>query len=232
MHLLLNENHLGEECYNFVTQHLSRWKYYWFQRHLKKCAQCQSEVKDLTLTLKLLDKFKPPPLSAEFQEKVLQKIRDLPLPRPLPPQPLTQRIKGIIQAFHYRPFLGGMAVTTATAILLWMTFPGGFRPQGLFEADKVTKDLQIILSKETQAIFIQTTDLQKTSGQIRKLVVAHKGKILFEKEEVDEREISLSVGKDQETIFLNELRRFGLVQTDSTVYRDKNGNIMVKVKKK
>jgi hypothetical protein len=222
----MKQRHLEVTLYDYITGRMSEKDRHSAEEHLKECEECQREVNELKRTITLVDQFQPPPLTMEFREKAIQRIREL----TLPPKPLFQRIKEWMQIPYVKWPLEGVAV--AAVILLALTIYRDFTPQRLQEMEKTPREFTICLPEVKNPIVIETDNLDTTFTQLENLIKIHNGSLVKSKRMEKEIEVSLKVEKSEEGKLLHELNQLGKVKMGEEGYKDGEGNIVVCLKNK
>ena len=235
----MKQKHLEDDLYGFITKKLSPQKEIQYKTHLKECEKCRKEVEDISMTLELLDKFQPPPLSEEFQENVLRKIRELPLPEP--PTTIFNKLREWYQYYvTENPWaFRGVAIGAVASLLIALTYPHFFFKSGdLRQTDlttersvKIEKSMEITLSPVKQPIIIETRDVDESTEKIKKIVSTQTGNILDLSEIPEGKKITIRLEKEKEAAFLEELNKLESVKKDGDNFRDGYGNILILLKR-
>jgi hypothetical protein len=216
----MNCNNVKELLYEFITGNLQGDELISVQRHLENCENCSREIERIAHTVKLLDKAKPPPLSADFTETVLKRAEEL----PLPPKPFWQRIKD-----HIMPYLTpapsptlikGLAM--AVVLLVAATI---FIPQILHRRETYPRDIDIKLQGVETPIIIETDESEKALDQLKELIHAHDGSMLQTIWVEKGIQVLFRVAPEEESPLVNDLSGLGNVLMEKEGYKDAKGNI-------
>jgi anti-sigma factor RsiW len=217
----VKDKHLKGDLYDLISGRLSEASIRSAESHLKECERCRKEYEAIKGALSLLDTFEPPSLSREFKDRVIQSIYEAPLPQ----KPFFQRARDWVHIPSLRwSFAGAAAMVT---VLLVVTVYRNFTPEtkqefrGGFEVEV----------EETQApVVVEVTDMNAALSQLKTLAEAHGGKVVKRRKVNSGVEIAIGIGKEKEGTFLAELSRLGKVRVKGNDHRDKDGNVVVRLK--
>lgn len=208
--------------YEFITGRLEHNNLTRVEGHIKDCKACRQDAKKMRHTLNLVNEVKPPPLSADFKEKVMQRIHDL----PMPPKPLFQRIKERIQVPYIKWPLEGM-VAAAAIVLLTLAIYRGLTP----EVKTIPREIEITATEVKNPIVIETRDIDSSFTQLKGLIQLHNGRLIRSRTIEGGIEVIFRVEKGEEEGLFKDLSELGKVQKEEEGYKDVEGNIVLVLKK-
>lgn len=214
--------HLGDDLYDYVTVRLDEEAYRLAEEHVTGCGQCRKDADDLRETIRLLDQFQPPPLSEEFKQRVKQRLRELPLPH----RPLSYRIKEWFRIPYIKLPLEGLAVV-ALVLLTFTILHRGITP----EVKTIPKELKITIEEVENPIVIKTTDVDNTLELLKGLIQRHNGKLLQTIHLDKGIKVTFSLNKEKEAFLFDDIRKLGEVRIEKEGYKDRQGNIVILLKK-
>ncbi len=212
--------------YEFITKSLEEADRIKVEQHLKECESCRLDKEKISLTLKLLSEVRIPSPSAQFEEKVLQKIQRI--PKPLRPIPI--RIKEKFHSPVLKWSIRGVAV--AAMIILAITLYKGFIPE-FMKPDRTPRDLVLPLkvADAKKPIVVETGDIQGAFSQLLENIQKHHGS-LIRKRTIDTcMEVRLKIEEEREKPFFKDLNQLGKLELPKEGYKDGEGNIVILLKK-
>jgi hypothetical protein len=210
--------------YEFIIGQLDKETQGQVEDHLKVCQQCSLGAKEMKSTLGLIKEAEPPPPSPHFQEKLLTKLSQI----PLPPKPFLLRLGERLRipsldSFYMRRSYKWVAV--AACMLLTLTVVRSFIEENSHDA--VQRGFQITLTEVKNPIIVETENVGAARGGLETLVQAHNGKIVQIIQEDKKLKVILSLEKGEESSFFSELQQIGKTKREKEGYKDKKGNIVV-----
>jgi hypothetical protein len=223
----MNCNDVKDILYEYITQNLQGDDLLKVQKHLEDCENCRREAQKITRTLKLLNKVKPPPLSADFKETVLRRTQEL----PLPPKPFWQRIKEQMMPYltpaPTPTFLKGLTIAVILLVAATIFFPQIFHKQETYP-----RDIEIRLHGVERPIIVEIDDSEKALEQLKERIRAHDGSVLQTIWVEDGIQVLFSVKQEQESSLVNDLSSLGNMFMEEKGHKDAQGNIGVVLKEK
>ncbi len=217
---------IKEQVYEWSKGTLSEKDRPAVEEHLRDCRSCQAYAEQVKHTLSLLNEIKPPSLSVDFKEKVLQKARDLPFPS----KPLWERFKEWFQVPYVKWPLEGLAVTAVILIALAI-----YRDVSLTKPSKIEmipRSFQLEFSAKPleNPIIIPTKDLNKTLAVLKTLIKDNNGQLIKTLNQDQEIQVFLSLKKENEAAFFAQLKKLGPVKMGEDGFQNEAGNIVVVLK--
>jgi len=203
--------------------------------HIKECKQCNLDVEKMRDILELLKKAEPPPPSSDFRERLLMRVREI----PLPPKPFLQRLAERIQIPRIKWALEPLYIkrslkwaTVAAGILLTLTITRSFITEKPHEEEKLQRGFQITLSEVKSPIIIESGNVDVTLARLKEIIQSHNGKVVQVLQADKGLKITFNVGKKEEGTLLSELPQLGKVQIEKEGFKDRDGNILVLLKER
>jgi hypothetical protein len=210
---------IEELLYDFTTGRLPKEEARRIEDHLVGCKGCQGTRDELQKTLSLLDQWKTPELSPDFQARVMKEVaRRFPEKQPS----IFQRW---IEKF-FRPIpIGGLAVAAGALLTLTFLLKG-------HEAEKpemVTRDFELssTVSPAKSPIIIETKDVTAALTQLTQIIQSHKGKLVRKRPLDSAVEVVFWLPSSEEKNLFEKLYGIGITSISKEGYKDSEGNITV-----
>ena len=153
------------------------------ENHLDACAACRKKVEGYKNAFEMLDQWQPPPPSEGFEERVLQRLRSLPMPK----KPIWQRILDMFNgevnqetpvradavAFprHWQPVAAMAVLLIAAPIFTYYVMKG---PD---VTDRNREMPPIIIGTETKPISIVIKNPERNIAQLIRVAKSHGGRL-------------------------------------------------------
>lgn len=218
---------IKELLYEFVTERLQEDEQRRVQQHLESCENCRREAEEMAHTVKLLDTVKPPPISADFKERVLRRVDGLPLPS----KPVWQRIKEYLLPSSSPTLLKGLAVTMILLIAVSSIY---LIPEILQRRERWYRGEPKPISSDflnvPNPIILEVDDIEQESKYLVGLIQ----QVTYnDTKPGEEREMLFRVKQDEEQALLEYLDKSGAaIPSNAEDYKDENGDIALILKKR
>lgn len=211
---------IKEYLYEYETKRLDKKMFNEVGEHLKACKRCQLELKELKETLTMLEYVKPPELSADFKDKVMQRIG-----REEKEKVAFVGERLAFKKIGYKKWIMSGTVAATIIIAAVSIFRSVTPPQ----VDKIPRGVEIVteIAEVENPIIIKTENVKESFEKITVLIEQCDGQIV-RKRLTDKRvEVIFKIDESAESLFFQELSRLGEVQIEKKGYKDTQGNIMV-----
>lgn len=228
----MNCKKVQKKLYDFLTHRLEQDIYQKIDEHVKACQQCQIKLKSMENTISLLDIWEPPDVSADFEEKVLRRIREQQVANKSEDKEQRSMVWALFEKifFPYYIKLPLEGLTVAIVVLLCIVVYRGFSPQKVDEKYTISKETQIILNEVKNPILIKTDDAMATLESLKAIVQAHQGTVLQTLFMDSDIKITFQVKEKEELPLTKKLLLLGDVLIEKESYRDPMGNIVILLK--
>lgn len=223
----MKQEHLEENLYDFVFKRMKGKDYQQAEEHLKQCEKCRLAVEELKATLATIGQFQAPSLPADFKDKVMQEIRRIHQPS-LQPDSVFQKIKNWFRVPYIRIPVEGLA--TAAIVLLVLIVYRGLAP----ERQPMPKEIKIlpIPPEVKNPILIETENPDIAFVRLFQFISSNQGKIIMSMSIDSGFAVVLKIEKSKEEYLFKWLKTTGRMRMEKEGYKDKDGNIVVILKRR
>ena len=206
--------------YEYATKRLDKEMFHEISEHLEGCKRCQLELEELRETLDMLQYVKPPELSADFKDRVMQRID-----REEKEKVAFVGERLAFKKIGYKKWI--MSGTVAATIIIAAV--SIFRSVSPPQVDKIPRGVEIVteIAEVENPIIIKTENAKESFEKITVLIEQYDGQIV-RKRLTDKRvEVIFKIDENAESLFFQELSSLGEVQIEKKGYKDTQGNIVV-----
>ena len=227
--------------YNFLTHSLEEEERQLVKEHMEACRKCQDKLKDMKATIAMMDTWKSPAISPNFEEKVLQRIRQR--KTKLEGDREKSKVRILLEMF-FSPCVtnvtkipkfarGGAGIAI---VILMMIMMRGFLPKGVDEGKIITRQSEITLNEAKNPIVIEVAgdidDTDKVVDQLKEIVGSYNGNVVQDLSIEGGRKLTIEVAGEKEFLLLDKLSSLGKVKRKNEGYKDTAGYIVIIVKGK
>jgi hypothetical protein len=204
------------------------------EQHLGQCEVCRKKVEEYENVLELLDQLQPPPPSKGFEERVLQRLHSLPMPK----KPLGQRLQDFFMERLSIPPFPWRAVAVTAAILIMAPIVTYYMIKGPDSIDRDKAMPAIQIGSAPIPIAIVTKDPDRAFAQLKSIAQAHGGQVTQSTPTEKQIRVVVKVPPNEERVFVKALSsigkiRDGLFLEDEAYkgFKDDKGNMIISLEK-
>ncbi len=214
-----------------MKKHCSLWELYDYHKnevdeserqkieaHLNQCSECNNELEEIKKIITIFSAWSVPEFPSEIDNKVgeaLQKHR-------------ISKFSTFIQRLFYPFYIKIPLLATVLAGLVFVSVIA-YKSSFISEGERISKEFPFIaFSGAREPIIWEVENVEGAYLDLIRKVVSHGGKIIRKKGK-EIIEVTLSIEKEKERDFLEDLRGIGRVKIGKR-YKDGEGNIVVIIK--
>lgn len=219
--------------YEYLTRRLDERTRHEVEAHLKTCSQCRHQLEALKETVSLLDQWKPPEVSPDFEKRVLNRIeeyeRKMKEDKKIGHESWIKNLLNKIRDYmklpvHIKRPLEGLAVVA----LLLLIF-------AIYRGIRTKKDSDISLTVRSIVktnYIIETKDIDAAYDELKEIIESHGGTLIFKEDVKKGVQVTFCIKKEMEDSILNALFRLGkLREIAKADYKNQEVHITLELQK-
>lgn len=220
--------------YRYLTNDVNEDERRLIEQHLDQCEACRKKAKEYENVFELLDQWQPTPPSKGFEERVLQRLHSLPMPK----KPLGQRLQDFFIERLSIPSFPWRAVAVTAAILIVAPIVTYYMTKGPDSIDRYKTMPAIRIGSAPIPIAIVTKDPDRAFAQLKRIAQTHGGQVSQSTSTEKQIRAVVKVPLNEERVFVKALSsigkiRDGLFLADEAYkgFKDSEGNMIISLEK-